>query len=199
MRTCIRGEDHAQTCNVRSRLLVDNRRGVCRRHCFARDGLASRRGAWANLSYPQCTRQGRLCVAFRMTAPSQVVPRTRGPPSDYGASQGKNSLMPLRVHQSISGSAGPERPILVYHQDLPANDFNALWSGHVSVRASGKHGARATWRLCPGINDEANCLAILSAVYYARNLSDKVSVRQGPKHRGGSHAKSHSERDHDQL
>jgi len=36
--------------------------------------------------------------------------------------------------------------------------FNAPWSGYVSVGASGRHGARATCRLCSAMNDEANCL-----------------------------------------
>lgn len=49
--------------------------------------------------------------------------------ADYGASQGKNSLAPLR--RTITGlraRVGPTRPILVYHEDLPANDFNALFA-----------------------------------------------------------------------
>jgi SAM dependent carboxyl methyltransferase len=48
--------------------------------------------------------------------------------ADYGASQGRNSLAPLRLAiGALRARAGPERPILVYQQDLPANDFNALF------------------------------------------------------------------------
>lgn len=46
---------------------------------------------------------------------------------DYGSSQGKNSLGPMRTAiEAIRRRVGGERPILVYHEDLPINDFNAL-------------------------------------------------------------------------
>jgi SAM dependent carboxyl methyltransferase len=46
---------------------------------------------------------------------------------DYGSSQGKNSLAPMRLAiDAVRARAGAERPILVYHEDLPINDFNAL-------------------------------------------------------------------------
>ena len=49
--------------------------------------------------------------------------------ADYGSSQGKNSLAPLAAAiQKFRLRAGPDRPILVYHVDLPANDFNSLFS-----------------------------------------------------------------------
>jgi SAM dependent carboxyl methyltransferase len=48
--------------------------------------------------------------------------------ADYGSSQGKNSLAPMRIAIEILRSrVGPERPILVCHIDLPINDFNALF------------------------------------------------------------------------
>lgn len=47
---------------------------------------------------------------------------------DYGSSQGKNSLGPLRTAiEAVRQKVGGERPILVYHEDLPINDFNALF------------------------------------------------------------------------
>jgi hypothetical protein len=47
---------------------------------------------------------------------------------DYGSSQGKNSLGPLHTAiEAIRQRVGGERPILVYHEDLPVNDFNALF------------------------------------------------------------------------
>jgi hypothetical protein len=48
--------------------------------------------------------------------------------ADYGSSQGKNSLAPMGVAIStLRARTGPERPILVYHEDQPSNDFNALF------------------------------------------------------------------------
>jgi hypothetical protein len=48
--------------------------------------------------------------------------------ADYGSSQGKNSLAPLRVAiQALRSRLGPERPILAYHIDQPSNDFNSLF------------------------------------------------------------------------
>ena len=48
--------------------------------------------------------------------------------ADYGSSQGKNSLLPMR--NAIAGlrkRAGTERPISVFHVDQPSNDFNSLF------------------------------------------------------------------------
>jgi hypothetical protein len=48
--------------------------------------------------------------------------------ADYGSSQGRNSLSPMRVAiQVVRVRLGCDRPIFVYHEDLPANDFNALF------------------------------------------------------------------------
>jgi SAM-dependent methyltransferase len=66
--------------------------------------------------------------------------------ADYGSSQGKNSLAPMRVAAEISRSrVGSDRPILVCHIDLAINDFNvveqararnatAIQSGRVDLR-----------------------------------------------------------------
>jgi hypothetical protein len=63
--------------------------------------------------------------------------RTVAPPSgnepivivDYGSSQGFNSIAPVRAAiESLRGRVGAEKPILVCHEDLPLNDFNALFS-----------------------------------------------------------------------
>ena len=49
--------------------------------------------------------------------------------ADYGSSQGKNSLAPMRIAIEILRSrVGPDRPILVCHIDLAINDFNALFA-----------------------------------------------------------------------
>jgi hypothetical protein len=48
--------------------------------------------------------------------------------ADYGSSQGRNSLAPMRAAIAILRTrAGPRRPILVHHTDLPANDFSTLF------------------------------------------------------------------------
>jgi hypothetical protein len=67
-----------------------------------------------------------------LQAPSRRCPSNaaRGPIVivDYGSSQGKNSLGPLRTTiEAVRQKVGGERPILVYHEDLPMNDFNALF------------------------------------------------------------------------
>ncbi|MGU7811608.1 SAM-dependent methyltransferase [Burkholderia sp. AW49-1] len=72
--------------------------------------------------------------------------------ADYGASQGKNSLVPMRTAvETLRKRMGPYRPIFVVHTDLPGNDFNTLFDvletapqryvqdgGNVYAYASGK-------------------------------------------------------------
>jgi hypothetical protein len=48
--------------------------------------------------------------------------------ADYGSSQGRNSLAPMRT--AINGlrrRVGPSRAISVFHVDQPSNDFNSLF------------------------------------------------------------------------
>jgi hypothetical protein len=48
--------------------------------------------------------------------------------ADYGSSQGKNSLAPMRTAiRTLRSRLGPDRPICVVHVDQPANDFNTLF------------------------------------------------------------------------
>ena len=48
--------------------------------------------------------------------------------ADYGSSQGKNSLAPMGTAvKSLRRRAGPDRPIFVFHVDLPSNDFTSLF------------------------------------------------------------------------
>jgi hypothetical protein len=48
--------------------------------------------------------------------------------ADYGSSQGKNSLAPIRAAiNTLRSRIGPVRPIIVYHTDLPVNDFRSLF------------------------------------------------------------------------
>jgi hypothetical protein len=49
--------------------------------------------------------------------------------ADYGSSQGKNSLAPLRgAIRVLRSRLGTNRPIFTYHIDQPANDFNSLFA-----------------------------------------------------------------------
>ena len=48
--------------------------------------------------------------------------------ADYGSSQGKNSLAPMRAAiKALRSRVGPDRPIMVVHIDQAANDFNTLF------------------------------------------------------------------------
>jgi long-chain acyl-CoA synthetase len=48
--------------------------------------------------------------------------------ADYGSSQGKNSLAPMRTAiKALRARLGPDRPITVTHVDQAANDFNTLF------------------------------------------------------------------------
>ena len=48
--------------------------------------------------------------------------------ADYGSSQGKNSLAPMRAAiKALRSRVGPDRPIIVVHIDQAANDFNTLF------------------------------------------------------------------------
>jgi hypothetical protein len=48
--------------------------------------------------------------------------------ADYGSSQGKNSLAPMQaIIETMRSRITADRPFVVYHVDLPVNDFNALF------------------------------------------------------------------------
>jgi hypothetical protein len=49
--------------------------------------------------------------------------------ADYGSSQGKNSLIPMRCAvQGLRNRIEPGRAISIFHIDQPRNDFNSLFS-----------------------------------------------------------------------
>jgi hypothetical protein len=49
--------------------------------------------------------------------------------ADYGSSQGRNSMAPMRIAlEEIRARTGPDRPVQVIHTDLPSNDFAALFA-----------------------------------------------------------------------
>src|SRR4029079_15535709 len=48
--------------------------------------------------------------------------------ADYGASQGRNSMTPMRVAiETVRARCGVDQPALVFHTDLPSNDFTSLF------------------------------------------------------------------------
>jgi len=48
--------------------------------------------------------------------------------ADYGSSEGENSLGPMQAAIAVLRTrVGHERPIFVYHTDLPGNDFGSLF------------------------------------------------------------------------
>lgn len=52
---------------------------------------------------------------------------------DYGCSQGRNSMAPMRAAiKALRSRSGPAVPIEVVHTDLPSNDFSALFEALAS-------------------------------------------------------------------
>jgi hypothetical protein len=48
--------------------------------------------------------------------------------ADYGCSQGRNSLKPMNLAiETLRHRAGSSRPVEIYHNDLPTNDFSSLF------------------------------------------------------------------------
>jgi hypothetical protein len=74
----------------------------------------------ANLSLPYMEDAARSLVVRPGTLPLVIA--------DYGSSQGKNSLAPIRAAiQCLRMRIGAERPIAVVHVDPHANDLNTLF------------------------------------------------------------------------
>jgi hypothetical protein len=74
---------------------------------------------------------GQLAVPFLEEAARNVTLEAWDCPlviADYGSSQGKNSLSPMRAAiNTLRARVGPSRPILVVHIDQAENDFNTLF------------------------------------------------------------------------
>lgn len=74
----------------------------------------------ASLALPYFERAARSCALLPGTDPIVIA--------DYGSSQGKNSLGPMRsAIRCLRARIGSERPIFVVHVDQHANDFNTLF------------------------------------------------------------------------
>lgn len=99
------------------------------------DGAASQsvmegRGAYNANAALQSSAAG-LALPFFERAAAEAPIDGDGPVVvvDYGASQGRNSLAPMRVAvHALRKRLGPGRAICVVHTDLPANDFSALFA-----------------------------------------------------------------------
>jgi hypothetical protein len=74
---------------------------------------------------------GNLALPFLEQAVRNVTLESGDQPvviADYGSSQGKNSLAPMRAAiKALRARLGPDRPISVVHIDQAANDFNTLF------------------------------------------------------------------------
>lgn len=74
---------------------------------------------------------GILALPFLEQAVRNVALDSGGQPvviADYGCSQGKNSLTPMRTAiKALRQRLGPDRAIFVVHVDQAANDFNTLF------------------------------------------------------------------------
>lgn len=74
---------------------------------------------------------GGLALPFLEQAVKNIAMDGRDQPvviADYGSSQGKNSLAPMRVAiEALRTRVGRDRPICVVHVDQAANDFNTLF------------------------------------------------------------------------
>jgi hypothetical protein len=72
-----------------------------------------------------------LALPFLIEA-ARAIPTDGDAPlviADFGASQGKNSMRPMRLAiEALRARTGPNRAIEVVHTDLPSNDFASLFT-----------------------------------------------------------------------
>ena len=75
---------------------------------------------------------GALAIPLLEKAAQQISLDSEDRPiviADYGSSQGKNSLAPMRTAiAALRTRVGPQRVIFVCHTDLPANDFSEMFA-----------------------------------------------------------------------
>ena len=73
-----------------------------------------------SLALPYLEKAAESCALPAGSAPIVIA--------DYGSSQGKNSMAPMRAAiRCLRKRVGKERPVLVIHVDQHANDFNTLF------------------------------------------------------------------------
>jgi len=72
-----------------------------------------------------------LALPFLMEAVHAIPTDGQGPLviADYGSSQGRNSMRPMRLTiEALRSRIGADRAIEVVHTDLPSNDFASLFT-----------------------------------------------------------------------
>ena len=87
-------------------------------------------GAYNRYAKPQAQGIGSVLPLFEQVVRDTAIDDGDRPVviADYGSSQGKNSLAPMRLAiQTVRARLGPSRPVVIYHIDQASNDFNALF------------------------------------------------------------------------
>jgi hypothetical protein len=101
---------------------VGRTEGPCQRH--------GRKGAY-NRSAAIPASGGAFAIPLLEKAAQQIGLASGDRPiviADYGSSQGKNSLAPMRTAiAALRTRVGPQRAIFVCHTDLPADDFSEMF------------------------------------------------------------------------
>jgi len=93
-------------------------------------GVMEGGGAYNRYAKPQAQGIGSALPLFEQMVRDTAIDDDDRPVviADYGSSQGKNSLAPMRLAiQTLRARLGPSRPLVIYHVDQASNDFNALF------------------------------------------------------------------------
>jgi hypothetical protein len=93
-------------------------------------GVMEGNGAYNKHAQPQAAGAVQAAPFLQRAAEKIAIERGEQPIviADYGSSQGKNSLAPIRsAIQILRPRLGLDRPIFVFHIDQPSNDFNSLF------------------------------------------------------------------------
>jgi hypothetical protein len=94
-------------------------------------GSGAMEGGGAYNRHAKIQASGNAVALLQLQAAAQKIPLDGREPvviADYGCSQGKNSLAPMRAAiVALRSRLDPDRSIMVCHIDLPINDFNALF------------------------------------------------------------------------
>ena len=71
--------------------------------------------------------------------------------ADYGSSQGRNSMTPMRVAiEAVRARCGADKPVMVFHTDLPSNDFTSLFQAVDEDPNSYSKGSRGVYSAAVG-------------------------------------------------
>lgn len=99
-------------------------------HHFAGPAPMEGKGSYNRSSAVQAAGLAPALALLEQAAEAVALPQ---PPemiliADYGSSEGRNSLIPMRLAVgTLRQRAGPERAISVVHTDLPGSDFSQLF------------------------------------------------------------------------